>query len=528
MAPKFLVSLIGLNRVAGTRECVETLLRIRTPDVTIHLTNNGSTDGTGEYFDEVAAKNPNVIVVHNTENRFFQEPNEAAYQKAIALGCKYFVLLNDDLIPVPNMFQLLAGPLEHNPLAVISGPSGGCCTLSPEFHGYGSPHVDYCEGSLMMFKISIMRTLRPTLFWPRLTRIYGEDSEVCLFVREKGYTIHKVGFEPKHARSQTVNRTEEVKRLCLEAQEHNHNLLRPRWGHYLRTRRFDYPVVIRRRIALGDVLMTTPIIRAIKIVQPQAQIVVETDFPEILKNHPAVRQAAKAIGTPKDALVIDLNMAYERRTEIHILDAYMDVARGAIPALNDYDFTGHTRHLDMWPGPAERQWAQQFRNNTAGNLGKLVVMHPGPTAGNWPGKEWPMDRFAELATFLVRGGCHVVIVGGKPAPRIKDAIHLEGKTSLMHLAALAQKTDLAISIDSLPLHVFQAMGTPTIGLFGVTSSKYILTRADRTIGLDGNPEDGHTGLRHKVTDRVHFTEGAPSIAHISLDDVKEAAAKLLG
>lgn len=526
MAPKFLVSLIGLNRVAGTRECVDTLLKIRPPDAILHLTNNGSTDGTGAYFDEVARANPNVIVVHNTENRFFQEPNQNAYQLAVGLGCQYFVLHNDDLIPYLGMFQTLTAPF-RDPLVAITGPSGGCNTLSPEFHGYNSPHTDYVEGSLMFFSIPIMQKLRPTLFWPRLKRIYGEDSEVSLFVRERGYKIIKTGPEPKHARSQTVNRTDEVKRQCLEAQEHNHNLLRPRWGHYLRTRRFDYPIVIRRRIALGDVLMTTPIIKAIKIVQPQAQIVVETDFPDILKGHPAVRQAAKAIGTPKDALVVDLNMAYERRTEIHILDAYMDVARGAIPALNDYDFTGHTRQLDMFPGLAERNWAQQFRKGTAGDRGKLVLLHPGPTAGNWPGKEWPMDRFAELATFLVRSGCHVVVVGGRPAPRIKDAIHLEGKTSLMQLAALAAKADLAISIDSLPLHVFQAMGTPTIGLFGVTSSKYILTRTDRTIGLDGNPEDGHTGLRHKVVDRVHFTEGAPSIAHITLDAVKDAAAQLL-
>lgn len=524
---KFLVSLIGLNRVAGTRECVEQLLKIRTPDVLIHLTNNGSTDGTGEYFDEVAKKHPNVIVVHNKENRFFQEPNEQAFAKAVRMGIPYFVLLNDDLIPVPSMFQLLAAPLDRIPQAAISGPTGGCQTLSPDFHGYGSPQVDYCEGSCMCFKVSIIQKLRPTLFWSKLTRIYGEDSEVCLFVRERGYSIHKVPFEPKHARSQTVNRTEEVKKACMDAQTHNHNLLRPRWRHYLTTRRFDYPIVIRRKIALGDVLLTTPIIRAIKYVQPLAQIVVETNYPEVLKNNPHVRSLAAAIGTPKDALVVDLNMAYERRTEIHILDAYMDIARGAVPALDDFSMTGVNRQLEMHPTLGDKAWGSAQRSATAGLRGKLVLLHAGPTSGNWPGKEWPMDRWAQLATWLVKRGCHVMVVGMRPAKQIKDAIHLEGKTSVMQLAALASYADLAITIDSFPLHVFQAMKTPTIGIFGVTSSKYILTNSERTIGLDGDPKDGHTGLRHKVTDRVHFTEGGPSIATITLDTVKEAVEKLL-
>jgi ADP-heptose:LPS heptosyltransferase len=524
MIPRILVSLIGLNRVAGTRECVDTLLKIRTPDIILHLTNNGSTDGTGEYFDEVARNNPGIIVVHNKENRFFQEPNEQAYAKAVAMRAQYFLLHNDDLIPYPGMFDTLLAPFK-DPMVAITGPSGGCNTLSPEFHGYSSPNTDYVEGSLMMFKISIMQQLRPTLFWPRLTRIYGEDSEVSLFVRERGYKLVKTGPEPRHARSQTVNRTEEVRKQCMDAQEHNHNLLRPRWGHYLRTRKFDYPIVIKRKLALGDVLLATPIIRLIKEAQPQASIVVETNYPEVLKNHPLVRTATPAVGNPKDALIVDLNMAYENRTDIHICDAYMDIARGAVPALQDYQLTD--KRLNLFPGLGEGSWAVDFRKNTSGMKGKLVLIHAGPTSGNWPGKEWPMDRWAQLATWLVRRGCHVAVVGKIPAPWIKDAIHLEGKTSIHQLAALAQRADLAISIDSLPLHVFQAMNTPTVALFGVTSSKYIITNPERTISLDGDPNDGHTGLRHKVTGRMHFTEGHPSIAYITLDAVKAAVEKLL-
>ena len=524
--PKLFISTIGLNRVNGTKECIDTVLKVRPPGTFLYLTNNGSTDATKAYFDEVAASNKDVEVVHNKENKFFIDPNEDAYAKAVARGYEFFMVLNDDLIPYPGMFEALLAPFKDHQVA-ITGPGGGCNMLSPEFHGYGGPITDYVEGSALIVKIQILRSLRPTLFWSRLTKIYGDDSTLCLFVREHGFKIVKTGPEPKHARSQTVNRTEEIKRQCLEAQQHNHAIAIRRFGHYLRNRKFDYPIVIRRKMALGDVLLTTPIIRAIKQVQPLAQIVVETDYLELLKNNPHVRTIGKAIGTPKDALVVDLNMAYENRTEIHILDAYMDVARAAVPALEDKVLIGAERHPEMHPSLAEQSWASDFRKNTAGKNGKLVLLHAGPTSGQWAGKELDMAKWAEVATWLVKRGCHVAVVGSRPAHQIKDAIHLEGKTSLLQLAALAKYADLGLSIDSFPLHVMQAMGTPTIGVFGVTSSKYILTRTDKTIPLDGDPNDGHTGLRHRVTGRTHFSEGGPSINKITVQSIKNAIEQLL-
>jgi ADP-heptose:LPS heptosyltransferase len=520
---KFLISTICMNRNEGVRACLEAVFNHST-DYDLVLTNQNSSDGTKEFFDELASKHPHVTVFHEIENTFFQYPNNRSFELARQRGCKFMICLNDDCIVPAGWLQKLEEPFRNDSKMAVAGPAGGCYTLSPDFHGYGGQHLDYIEGSTFCIDVSKV-PIGEKLFPAPLERIYSEDSHRSLLMKERGFKIAQVNFTVSHPRSQTVNRDPETKRLCMEAQEKNHIYCRRRWRHYLSTRKFDYPIVVRRKIARGDVLLATPIIRAIKEVQPLAQIVVETDYPDMLKGNPYVRQAIHSAGTPKDALVCDLNMAYEKRTDVHILDAYMDVARGSIPALENYEFTN--RKLDIFPGLADGNWAFDFRKGTAGNKGKLALIHAGPTAGRWPGKEWPMDRFSSIATWLVKKGFHVAVVGSLPSPQIKDAIHLEGKTSIAQLAALCARADLMVTIDSLPLHIAQAMGTPTVALFGVSSSKYILTRPENTIGIDGDPNDGHTGLRHKIKDRVHFTEGKPSIDWITLDMVKTAIENVL-
>jgi ADP-heptose:LPS heptosyltransferase len=55
-----------------------------------------------------------------------------------------------------------------------------------------------------------------------------------------------------------------------------------------------------------------------------------------------------------------------------------------------------------------------------------------------------------------------------------------------------------IGIDSFPIHVAGAMKTPRIGLFGVTTSKYILCDSPDTVVVSSDPAHQFTGYRHKV------------------------------
>ncbi|MFH1622458.1 MAG: lipopolysaccharide heptosyltransferase II [Candidatus Omnitrophota bacterium] len=108
---------------------------------------------------------------------------------------------------------------------------------------------------------------------------------------------------------------------------------------------------------------------------------------------------------------------------------------------------------------------------------KLVVMHP---AGNWLPKRWPKENFAKLADELInKFNVNVVFSGGQlEKHNVLDilnlmnnkAINLAGKTTLKQLGALFKRANLVISADSGPLHISIALKRPTVAIFGPTSS----------------------------------------------------------
>jgi heptosyltransferase-3 len=104
----------------------------------------------------------------------------------------------------------------------------------------------------------------------------------------------------------------------------------------------------------------------------------------------------------------------------------------------------------------------------------FVLIHPG---SRWFFKCWPPDRVAALCNALVTGGLPVVLVSG-PDPLEKRLLsevtsHLKtslpsfpGTLSLKELAALIARARLFVGMDSAPMHIAAAMGTPTVALFG--------------------------------------------------------------
>jgi glycosyltransferase involved in cell wall biosynthesis len=63
MPKRFLISIIGLNRLDATRACIEAVFR-HSKNFDLVLINNASTDGTGDYFDQLARDYPNVTVLN--------------------------------------------------------------------------------------------------------------------------------------------------------------------------------------------------------------------------------------------------------------------------------------------------------------------------------------------------------------------------------------------------------------------------------------------------------------------------------
>ncbi|HZU11914.1 MAG TPA: glycosyltransferase family 9 protein [Chloroflexota bacterium] len=101
----------------------------------------------------------------------------------------------------------------------------------------------------------------------------------------------------------------------------------------------------------------------------------------------------------------------------------------------------------------------------------LAVIHPGVSSID---RLWPVERFAAVGDVLAQAGAHVVVTGSdEEVPLVRrmvdlmeeTATPLAGVLSLGGLAALIARARLLVSNDTGPLHLAQAVGTPTVGIY---------------------------------------------------------------
>lgn len=110
----------------------------------------------------------------------------------------------------------------------------------------------------------------------------------------------------------------------------------------------------------------------------------------------------------------------------------------------------------------------------------IVVIHPGATA---PSRRYPAESFAELGRYLVRGmGMQVLFTGTEPERALVTGIQaamdaastsLVGCLTLAELAALLSLAALLISNNTGPAHMAAALGTPVVSLYALTNPQHI-------------------------------------------------------
>jgi len=110
--------------------------------------------------------------------------------------------------------------------------------------------------------------------------------------------------------------------------------------------------------------------------------------------------------------------------------------------------------------------------------GGFIQLHP---TSRWLFKAWTEANNAELIRRLARDG-HRIVVTGAPDAREKSIIgrilgegsgvvDLSGQLSLREMAALTARARLFFGVDSAPMHIAAAMGTPVVVLFGPSDER---------------------------------------------------------
>ncbi|MFH1549459.1 MAG: lipopolysaccharide heptosyltransferase II, partial [Planctomycetota bacterium] len=279
-------------------------------------------------------------------------------------------------------------------------------------------------------------------------------------------------------------------------------------------------ILVRAPNWLGDVIMLTPCIRALRDAFPDAHVgvLVKKNFADVFRQNPAVNEIIPfdsdrglrkifALRRLVKKGGFDLAIVFPRsfRSALPVSLArvprrigYGTEGRGflltdAVPREKELLKThrvNYYAHLlrplgvekvpdrtEIFPSEDDFSWADRFLAN-AGSAKEtpLIALHCGAAYGT--AKQWPHERFARLAGLLHKEyNARIIIVGGpgekKPAEKIAadagcDCKISAGKTTVLQLAALLKRCDLLVTNDTGPMHVADAAGTRILAVFGPT------------------------------------------------------------
>ena len=266
---------------------------------------------------------------------------------------------------------------------------------------------------------------------------------------------------------------------------------------------------------LGDALLTTPALSALRRACPDARIdtIVGAGAVSILRGNPdlnTVIPRRAGAGLARLVELYRLLRAGRYTTVIHLppIPAYAAAAWRArtprrigqdtppmAPFLTERRQVTAThladRMLDTMPLPAEiagltwplklvvdraaQENAQRlFTEAGLSDIERPVAVNVGATR---PQKRWQAAAFADLLDalspipcLLVGAGADDALLAGDALRRAarRDVVNLVGRTDVQTLAAVLSRCGVLVSADSGPMQIASGVGTPTVALFGST------------------------------------------------------------
>jgi ADP-heptose:LPS heptosyltransferase len=123
-------------------------------------------------------------------------------------------------------------------------------------------------------------------------------------------------------------------------------------------------------------------------------------------------------------------------------------------------------------------------------IGNRLIICINPGGQSWPVKEWDAAKWQKLIDKIHSSYDAIILQFGRSKLGAPDEYaRLTGVQSLVDrlkpedIVALIAASDLVITIDSGPVHVAGAVGTPVVGLYGTLNPRNYLPQSSPAIGL---------------------------------------------
>lgn len=275
-------------------------------------------------------------------------------------------------------------------------------------------------------------------------------------------------------------------------------------------------ILLIRLSSLGDIVLTSPAIRAVRKHFPESHIamLVGKRAADVITENPHLdevitldrKTSNRSISETRQVVAelrrrkFDLTIDFQRKFRTSLL-AYLSGAKyrvgyhqpcGALCAVRvpdrvnkhaidrNFDLLAaigvHTdeREMELFLSDADRENAKQILAAAQIDSQKLKVgLFPG---AGWKHREWLPERFAAIGDLAYESfGAQTLIFGGANEKDLVDKvagymtcapIRLAGNLRIRQLAALIEKCDVFVTNDTGPMHIAAAMKTPTVALFG--------------------------------------------------------------
>lgn len=171
--------------------------------------------------------------------------------------------------------------------------------------------------------------------------------------------------------------------------------------------------------------------------------------------------------------------------------------------------------------PVAERWAQEEIMRLG--IASFAIINPG---AGWGGKQWPAERFGEVAKALATHNVKALVNTGPGEEELARAVlqasggnAFSVACTLGQLIALIRRARLFIGGDTGPLHMAAALDIPVVGIYGPTEPARTGPFGRRAIAL-----------RHPESTTTFSHQAAPDagLLKITATDVISAARHLLG
>jgi heptosyltransferase-2 len=263
-------------------------------------------------------------------------------------------------------------------------------------------------------------------------------------------------------------------------------------------------IAVIRLSSLGDILLSTPVIRALKQKYPNSEIdfIVKEQYKDAVKFNPNisniivydpgnVNSIKDEIKNNRYDIIIDLQNNFRSRALIK--NIRVETKRFHKPSIKKFLLVRFKINLMRELKTIPQMYAEAADVQLDGNGLDLFIpdniepqIEKGKSyIGICPGSKhftkcWPQEYFIDLGNSLMSKGLDVAVIGGKDdrdvceyvSGQIKGSTILCNENDLFQTAANIKQCKAVICNDSGLMHTASAVGIPVIAIFGSTVKEF--------------------------------------------------------